>query len=928
MRPVKRFFRRLGVWATRQDADERLLAEIEDHLAHQTAEYERAGLSPADARRQAVLKFGGIEATRERWREERGLPGLETLVQDTRHALRRLRMAPAFTIATVLVLALGIGATTAIFTLVHSVLLKSLPVRDPGELYRLGRETRCCYMGGYTQGQEFSLVSYQLYRQLRDRTPGFAELAAFSAGQTPLGVRRAGMADRAETYPGEFVSGNYFAMFGIAAYAGRTLTPADDRLGASPAAVMSYRLWTQRFGGDPSIVGSVFNLNEKPFTIVGITPPGFYGDTLRSTPPDFFLPLNTEPLVNSDSALPHYETHWLALIGRFQPGASLASVEARMRLELTRWLRSHWEEMSANDRVKIPEQTLFLRPGGDGITSMREQYQHWLEILMAVTGCALLIVCANVATLVLVRALERRRQTSLIVALGARRSRVVREPLIESLLLSIAGGAAGLVIAFAGTRVILQVVFPSLPGAGGVPIDAWPAAPVLLFAFAVSLATGLAFGIAPAWMATRADPMDALRGTGRSTARTGSLPQTVLIVFQAAVSLVLLSAAGLLTVALYGLENQAFGFEQDNRLIAQFSPRLAGYRPDQLTPLYDRIRGTISRVPGVSGVALCIYSPFGNNFWGTNIWVDGHAAPGPNDDTFTAWNRVTPDYFEVIGTAIVRGRGISSQDTATSRHVAVVSEAFARKFFKGEDPLGKHFGQHGIGSEREYEIVGVARDSRYFSSDLGQPIGPIFFAPEAQHDLSTTSPPTDANPGSHFLHDIVIATPPGVQLPERAIHQAIALVDPALPVESVRPLREQVAVAFSQQRLIARLTSFFGLLSLVLSSIGLYGVTAFNAGRRLNEIGVRLALGATRGQVVRLVVRGAFRLILVGLIIGLPMTYAVGQFLGAQLYGTNPFNSAVVLAAALALALSAAFASCMPALRASLTSPVEALRVE
>jgi hypothetical protein len=276
----------------------------------------------------------------------------------------------------------------------------------------------------------------------------------------------------------------------------------------------------------------------------------------------------------------------------------------------------------------------------------------------------------------------------------------------------------------------------------------------------------------------------------------------------------------------------------------------------------------------------------------------------------------------------VRGRGISGQDMATSRHVAVVSEAFARKFFKGEDPLGKHFGQHGIGSEREYEIVGVARDARYFSNDLGQPIGPTFFTPEAQHDLSTTSPPTDANPGSHFLHDIVIATRPGVQLPERAIHQAIASVDPALPVESVRPLREQVAVAFSQQRLIARLTAFFGVLSLVLSSIGLYGVTAFNAGRRINEIGVRVALGATRGQVVRLVVRGAFGLILVGLMIGLPLTYAVGRFLGAQLYGTSPFNPGVVLAAVLALAVSAVLASWVPAFRASLTSPVDALRAE
>jgi predicted permease len=928
MRPVKRFLRRFGAWATRQDADERLLAEIEDHLAHQSAEYERAGLSPAEARRQALLKFGGVEATRDRWREERGLPALETIVQDTRHALRRLRMAPAFTIATVLVLALGIGATTAIFTLVHAVLLKSLPVRDPGELYRLGREARCCYWGGYTQAQEFSLVSYQLFTQLRDKTPGFTHLAAFSAGQDTLGVRRAGKAERAETYPGEFVSGNYFAMFGVPAYAGRTLMPADDRPGAPPAAVMSYRLWMQRFGGDPSIVGSVFNLNEKPFTVVGITPPGFYGDTLRSAPPDFFLPLNTEPLVNSDPALTHHDTHWLALIGRLQAGASSASIETRMRLELTRWLRSHWEEMSANDRAKLPEQTLFLRPGGAGITSMREQYQHWLEILMGVTGCTLLIVCANVATLMLVRGLERRRQTSLIIALGARRSRVVREPLIESLLLSIAGGAAGLAIAFGATRVILKVVFPSVPGAGDVPIDAWPSAPVLLFAFAVSLATGLAFGIAPAWMATRADPMEALRGTGRSTTRTGSLPRTVLIVFQAALSLVLLSAAGLLTAALYGLEHQAFGFEQNDRMVAQVNPRLAGYRPDQLTPLYDRIREAVSRVPGVSGVALCIYSPFGNNSWGTGIWVDAHASPGPNDDINAAWNRVTAGYFEVIGNVIVRGRGISGQDTATSRHVAVVNEAFARKFFKGEDPLGKRFGQHGIGSEREYEVVGVAKDARFFGWDLDKPVGAFFYLPEAQHDLSTTSAPADANPGSHVLRDIVIATRPGAQLSETSVRQAIASVDPALPITSVRPLREQVAVAFSQQRLIARLTSFFGLLSLVLASIGLYGVTAFNAGRRINEIGVRVALGATRGQVVRLVVRGAFGLILVGLIIGLPLTYAVGLFLGAQLYGTSPFIPAVVLAAALALAASAALASCVPAFRASLTSPVEALRVE
>jgi predicted permease len=371
---------------------------------------------------------------------------METLVQDTRHALRRLRMAPAFTIATILTLALGIGATTSIFTLAHAVMLKSLPVANPGELYRLGKESRCCYTGGYSQEKEFSLVSYDLYKYLRDNTKGFSELAAFPSTSLTFGVRRSGSAEAAQPYTGEFVSGNYFTMFGISAYAGRALTPEDDRAGVPLVAVMSYRLWQERYGSDPSVIGSSFNVDDKPVTVVGIAPPGFFGDTLRSTPPDFFLPLNTEPFVQSDADLNKYDTHWLELIGRLQPGAKPASIEAEMRVELKQWLRSHWGEMSANDRARFPEQTLFLSPGGAGIASMREKYEHWLQILMAVTGFVLLIACANVANLMLVRGMERRRQTSLSMALGARASRLVRQPLIESILLSLFGGAAGLAI--------------------------------------------------------------------------------------------------------------------------------------------------------------------------------------------------------------------------------------------------------------------------------------------------------------------------------------------------------------------------------------------------------------------------------------------------------------------------------------------------
>ncbi|MBV9498692.1 MAG: ABC transporter permease [Acidobacteriaceae bacterium] len=924
---MRRFFRRMTSWARRRQDEERLRSEIEEHLAFQTAENVRAGLSADEARRQAVLKFGAVEAMKEGYRDERRLPFLETLMQDTRYALRRLRNAPAFTITTVLTLALGIGATTSIFTLVYAILLKSLAVANPNELYRLGKEARCCYYSAYCQEKEFSLVSYDLYKHFRDNTKGFSELAAFEAPSPDFGVRRSGSSEPAQSYPGEFVSGNYFTMFGIGAYAGRMFTANDDRAGAPPVVVMSYRLWQQRYRSDPSVVGSIFYIDQKPFTIVGIAPPAFFGDRLRNYPPDFFFPLNTEPFVEADADLNKPDTAWLHLIGRIRPRTNAAAVEAEMRVELKQWLRSHWGDMSATDRVKFPEQTLFLAPGGAGISDMREQYEHWLHILMMVSGFVLLIVCANLANLMLVRGMEHRRQTSLSMALGAQAPRLVRQALTESILLSVLGGMAGLAIAFAGTRVILLFAFPKAGGVAGIPIDASPSVPVLVFAFGVSLITGLVFGIAPAWMATRVDPIEALRGVNRSTMPTGSLPRQALVVFQAALSLVLLSASGLLTATLYNLENQNFGFDQDRRTVAMVSPRLAGYRPDQLTSLYRRIQDSFSSIPGVSAVALCTYSPLSGNAWGSGVWIDGHPPPGPNADNFALRDRVTAGYFEAIGNPVVRGRGISEQDTAASRHVAVINEAFARKYFKDEDPIGKHFGRDGVGSEREYEVVGIAKDARYLTFDLEKPIPPSFFLPEPQQDLDpkTGLPEIDS---SHFLSDVIILNKPGATVAEVRIRQAVASVDPNLPVIWVHSLKEQVAGQFRQQRLIAHLTSFFGLLSLILSCLGIYGVTAYNAGRRTSEIGVRMALGANRGQVVALIVQGAFALIIFGLLIGLPLTLATGRFLGHQLYGMNPYDPAVTLAAVLALALCALAACLIPALRASWISPSEALRAE
>jgi predicted permease len=450
--------------------------ELQAHLALEADRLRAAGFSDDQAQRVARRNLGNLTISRERFYESSRWLWLTQFTEDARHALRRLRKTPAFTITAMLTLALGIGATTAIFTLVHAVLLKSLPVSKPEQLYRVGKEPQCCLWALYSQGKEFTLVSYELYRHFRDNTKGFEELAAFQAGGTSLGVRRGNGENAAETYFGEFVSGNYFSMFGIGAYAGRTLTVADDRPGAPPAAIMSYRVWQQKYGLDPSVIGAAFNINNKPFTVVGITPPGFYGDTLRNTPPDFFLPLATEPVVRGDSSILQLgDRHWLHMIGRIRAGYTAASIQAQMRVELQQWLQSHLGDMGPNDRSRLSQQTLYLSPGGAGITSMRQEYERWLQILMMVSGFVLLIVCANVANLMLLRGMERRQQTSLSMALGARPMRLVRQALTESLVLSLLGGAAGLAVAFGGTRLILHFAFQTITAS---PISAAPSLPV------------------------------------------------------------------------------------------------------------------------------------------------------------------------------------------------------------------------------------------------------------------------------------------------------------------------------------------------------------------------------------------------------------------------------------------------------------------
>jgi predicted permease len=844
------------------------------------------------------------------------------LGEDVRYALRQFANAPAFTVTAVLTLSLGIGATTAIFTLVHAVLLKSLPVAEPSELYRVGDVENCCVNGGLQK--DWSLFSYDKYKAFRDGTEGFTELAAFQAGRGLAGVRRSGSDQPADPQRTQYVSGNYFSMFGIGAYAGRVFTPEDDRKGAEPVAVMSYRTWQQKYGLDPSVIGASFTLSGQPFTVVGVAPPSFYGDRIESAPA-FWLPLETEPLLDRSAVLLDFPTSdWLDLIGRIAPGADPVRIEAQLQLELRQWLLSPVAKLDEGEKALVPQQSLRLSPGGAGVQMMRDEYQSGLHLLIWVSGFVLLIACANVANLMLVRAMSRRQQTSLRTALGATSSRQITQVLIESTTLALLGGIVGIAFAYWGTNLILHLAFQNNP----VAISPLPSRPVLGFTFVVSLLTGIVFGVAPAWMMARADPADALRGARRSTTSSAGWTQKALVVAQVALSLVLLCAAGLLAQSLRNMRHQDFGFEVANRYILHIDPQMAGYRPEQLSAFYRQLHDDLAAIPGMSRVSFALYSPMEGDNWGETVYIEGQPPPPPgSNENGSSWLRVSDGYFETIGTRIVKGRGITEQDTVSSRNVAVVNETFAKKFFQSvEGSIGRRFGDLDQKYAGNFEIVGVTEDTQYRGATSKIP--PTFFLPEDQR-IAYDDPRFKAfEDRSHELNAVVLLTEGNVSGLEQQVRQTVARVSPDLAVIDFTSFADQVEGNFSQQAMLTQLTSLFGLLALVLASVGLYGVTAYSVERRTSEIGIRMALGADRQKVLKLVLRGAFVQIGIGLAIGVPATIATGYAMTAQLFGVRPFAPEILLVTIAALSLAAFVATLVPARRAAGLEAVRALRTE
>jgi len=848
---------------------------------------------------------------------------METILQDLRHGLRRLRRAPGFTLTALATLALGIGATTAIFTLTYQVILRSLPVEHPEQLYKVGKEIECCVDGGL-QGH-WRIFSYDLYRTLRDETPGIDGLAAVQAGSTTVSARRKNDS-AAQTLDVRFVSGNYFSVVGVKPFAGRLLTPEDDREGAPPAAVISHAIWQSKFNSDPTLVGSSVMLTGHPVTIVGITAESFLGDRNDGDPAGVWIPLAQEPVLNARHLYQTPNAHWLDILARIHDPKNVAPAENAMRVELLRWIRAHRDPGSHDTEAEIAKQTTELAPASDGINNLRDEYEKSLTMLQLIAAFVLVIACANLANLMLVRGVARRQELSVRSALGASRSRLVREMLVESITLAVFGGALGLFVAYAGVKAILAIV---MKGVTVDPLSASPSLPVLLFALAVSAVTGILFGIAPALMASRLNPAEALHGANRTTGNISGL-QRALVILQAALSVALLSTSGLLILSLQRLQHQDFRFETHGRLIAFVDLQAAGYRYDQLDNLYRQFDQAFAAAHNLHEAAYATYSPMSYNNWGSGVALNGG---DPNAKLNASYTFVSPRFFDTVGTRVLQGRTFTDEDTSTSRHVAVVNQTFVKKYLDGKQPIGVLFGPDPRISTA-YEIVGVVDDSKY--GDPSRETRPMFFKPLSQTtDYQQVDAPqtirdqaTKNEQFAHFASNIVVRYDGDAAAATAAVRRVLQQINPDIPIRYLATYDEQVSSYFTRRQLVVRLTAIFGALALILASIGLYGVTAYGVARRIPEIGLRMALGADRASVVRLILRGAAIQIGIGLLIGIPTALVAGRLLRSQLYQANGYDFRTILAACAALMLSALAASALPARRASSVEPMQALRSE
>jgi macrolide transport system ATP-binding/permease protein len=850
---------------------------------------------------------------------------MKGLLQDLAYAFRQLRKTPGFTITVLLTLALGIGANSAIFTLVNAILLHNLPVTDPKTLVRIGDQDDCCVNDGWHDNGDYSLFATDTYLMFKKSLPEFEELAAMESGYAwrPITVRRAGPQTVAKSVIGTFVSGNYFRVFGLSPAAGRLFMDSDDQKGAPITAVMSYDAWQQDYAGDPSVVGSAFYVNTKPATIVGIAPKGFYGDRIDTNPPKYFLPMNSMDTLIGAPYFIDPDTQWAYIIGRVKPGTSLPALQAKASTLLKQELAPLKTFTDQRAQKVLPRTHVVLTPGGGGIQNMQDGYKDHLNLLQWIAALVLLVACANIANLMLVRGMSRRAELAIRAALGAQRTRIVRQLLTESIFLSGMGGLLGLAVSYLGAHALLALAFPDQRN---MPVTASPSPLVIGFALALSLVTGILFGLAPALMAARTQPAEALRSNARTTAHGASFLQRALVVLQAALSLVLLVAAGLFAQSLNKAENVDMKLNATNRYIAHINPQAAGYKNTEVEPLYQTIVDRFHALPGVLKVGLSTYTPMEENNWGSGVKVQGD----PDLNKGASWVKGTPEYFDSVGTHVVMGRGFTSQDTLNAPPVAVVNQEFAKQFFGKRNPIGHRFGFSGPAKTPQdgaHEIVGVVEDTTYTSVYWKDHA--MYFLPLTQRAGVGTDPdnPIDKDQ-SMYAGALVIETSGPIPGFEKIVGDTLAGINPNLTIVKFQTFQQQIDDRFTEERLIARLTSLFGGLALLLAAIGLYGVTAYTVVRRTPEIGIRMALGAERSRVIGMVMRGAMLQAVIGLVIGAPIAILCVRYVKSQLYDITTVNFAVMGGSIAILAVAAAIAGMIPARRAASIDPVRALRVD
>ncbi|MGA2431212.1 MAG: ABC transporter permease [Candidatus Acidiferrum sp.] len=894
----------------RKQLDRDLDEELQAYVELLSAEKMQAGLAPEEARHRARREVGGFDQVRQGVRDIRAGVSLDRLVQDVRYGVRTLAKNPAFSLVAVATLALGIGANTAMFSLLDQVVLRLLPVRDPAQLV-IVRETGNHY--GNTYGA--NTISWPMFEDLRDNNQAFSGMFCRFPATVTIGYD-----DRTAQIPAELVSGSYFPVLGVGAALGRTIAPDDDAVPDSkPVVVLSYGFWRSYFDGDPTIVGRTIALNRYAMTVIGVAQPGFDGVEM-GVPAKVFVPImmKTEMTPRSDGLKDRpRRLSWVTAYGRLKPGVSVQQAQASLQPLLHSILEMEAQQPEFTRNATAADRQLFLRnrvellPGSDN--ELREYMQKPLWLLVALTGAVLLLACANLANLLLARATAREREFAVRLAIGAGRARIVRQLLTETLLLSIAGAVVGLALAFLTDRVLLRIYLPADAAAEFV-VSPIPDGRVLAFVVGVMLLTSLVFGLLPAVRGSRTEITLFLKDRSGALSAGGISLRRMLVGIQVALSLLLLVGAGLFVRTLRNLESLGPGFPTDQLLTFRIDPSLNGYSDQETKSFYERLNVNLQTMPGVESVGFSTMPLLKGYAWQNAILgKDFEGAPIEEQPVLC---EVGPDYFATLGIPIVAGRAITAQDDGPVEYKsAVVNETFARKYFPGRSPIGQRFGlvDEMKPASPDIEVVGVIPDKKY-------------------RDLRETPPAQAFFPyfqGAKFrFMNVYLRTQADPRQFENELRERMRQFDPHVPVVGLQTMNEQIGFSLRTERLVASLAAVFGGLATLLAVIGLYGVMAYTVMRRTREIGIRMALGALRGDVIGMVMREVFLVIGAGLVVGLSLALALANLIRSQLFGLNPQDSLTFIGSAIVLTLAAGLAGFVPALRASYVNPTTALRNE